>query len=67
MYKNYDQFRYDQGIPGLDKNMEINLKVYHSQPTLVETKYVLTLLDRVLGNTWRAETADTTINPWIVS
>ena len=67
LYKRHVQLRYNQGKPGLDKNTEIGLRVYHSQPTLFETKYVLTLLDRVLVNVWRAETVVTVIKPWIVS
>ena len=67
LYKHHVQLCYNQGKPGLDKNTEIGLRVYHSQPTSFETKYVLTLLDRVLVNEWRAETAATVIKSWIFS
>ena len=67
LYKHHDQLRYNQGKPGLDKNIEISLRVYHSQPTSFETEYVLILLDRVLVHAWRTETAGTAIKPWIVS
>ena len=65
LYKHHVQLRYNQGKPGLDKNTEIGLKVYHSQPTSFEAKYVLIMIDRLLVNTWRAETAVTIVKPWI--
>ena len=34
-------------------------------PSPFETKYVFTLLDRVLINTWRAEVAVNVVKPWL--
>ena len=35
------------------------------EPFEFETKYVFTLLDRVLINTWRAEVAVNVVKPWL--
>ena len=65
LYKHHVQLRYNQGKPGLDKNTEIALRVYSKQPSSFEAKYVFTLLDRILINTWRAEVAVSVIKPWL--
>ena len=63
LYKHYLQVRYNQGKPGLDKNTEMGMRVYHQHKSSFETKYVLTLLDRILVNAWRAEVAVTILKP----
>ena len=40
------------------------MRVHHSHGSSFETKYVLTLLDRILVNTWRAEVDITIMKPW---
>ena len=63
LYKHHVQLRYKQSKPSLDKNTKLALRMYYSQPISFETKYVLTIIDRVLVNTWRAELAMTSIKP----
>ena len=65
LYKHHVQIRYNQGKPGLDKNTEMALRIHSKHPSPFETKYVFTLLDRVLINTWRAEVAVNVVKPWL--
>ena len=65
LYKHHVQLRYNQGKPGLDKNTEMALRVHSKHPSSFETKYVFTLLDRILINAWRAEVAVNVIKPWL--
>ena len=67
LYKHHVQFQYNKGKPGLDKSTEAGLRVTHVTPLSFETKYVFTMIDRVLVNCWRAENAITVIEPWIRS
>ena len=65
LYKHHVQVMYNQGKPGLDKNTELAMRVKDVQGCSFETKYVLSLLDRILVNAWRAEVAITTMKPWL--
>ena len=66
LYKHHVQVKYNQGKPGLDKNTELAMRVYDSQSKRsFETKYILTLIDRILVNAWRAEVAVTVMKPWL--
>ena len=67
LYKHHVQIKYNRGKAGLDKNTEVGWRVNHNTPLSFETKYVLSMVDRVLVNTWRAEMAVTLIKPWMVS
>ena len=67
LYKHHQQVRYNKGKPGLDKNTELSLRVLFPTPSTFETKYVCTMIDRILVNCWRAEIAVTVLKPWIQS
>ena len=41
------------------------LRVYSKYPSPFETKYVFTLIDRILLNCWRAEVAVNVVKPWL--
>ena len=54
-------------MSGLDKSAEVGLSITHVTLLSFETKYVFTMIDRVLVNCWRAENAIIVIEPWITS
>ena len=66
LYKHYVQVKYNQGKPGLDKNTELAMRIKDKHRCNFETKYVLSLIDRVLVNAWRAEMAVTVMKPWLI-
>ena len=43
----------------------MTLKVNYTTPLSFDTKYVLSILDRILVNSWRAETSVSVLKPWI--
>lgn len=61
------QFQYNKGKPCLDKITEAGLRVTHMTPLSFETKYVFTMIERVLVNCWLAENAITVVEPWTTS
>ena len=67
LYKHHQQVRYNKGKPGLDKNTELSLRVLFPTPSTFETKYVCTMIDRILVNCWRAKITVTVLKPWIQS
>ena len=67
LYKHNQQIRYNQGKPGLDKNTEVSLRVSFTSNLTFESKYILSIIDRILVNAWRAETSITVIKPWLIS
>lgn len=46
LFKYGEQYWYDRGKPGLDKNTEVVLRIYKSTPVSFETKYVLTMISQ---------------------
>ena len=49
----------------LDKNNEIGVKVHHTHPSLFKTKYVQTILYRILVNVGKAEVVDIVMKLWL--
>ena len=46
-------------------NTELGICVHYSYGSSFETKYGLTLLNRILVNTWKAEVTVTIMKPWL--
>ena len=65
LYKHHVQLHYNQDKPWLDKNTEMALRVHSKHPSSFDTKYVFTLLDRIIINTRRAEVTVNVIKPWL--
>jgi hypothetical protein len=53
LYKYADQYLYNKGKPGVDKNTELTERLRHSTKLSFETKYILRIFDAILINSWR--------------
>ena len=65
-FKHHQQYRYNRGKPGLDKNTEVGLRIYKLTPVSFETKYELKLLYQIDFNCCRVEIVVTVLKPWII-
>ena len=55
LYKHHVQMRYNSGNAGIDKSIELGLRVDRTSLLTFDTNYVFSMIDRVLINTWRAD------------